>query len=208
MRKLLILATTAGALALMGLPGDAAAQGKGKGKVKERPQTERVERAGRGTGSGTLEDILRGGRGQVDPRERRDGAGKGPPFCRNGQGHPVHGRRWCVDKGFGLGNRLGSLGDIRWEDRGWEDIVFRTPRPEREVLDRRGLADVLGSVVLGRFDSRARALGSREPLTGRWLQGRDGPLVLWLQAGQTPVAQLLDLNRDGRVDRVRLNGGR
>jgi hypothetical protein len=24
----------------------------------------------------------------------------GPKFCRNGQGHPVHGWQWCVDHGF------------------------------------------------------------------------------------------------------------
>lgn len=27
----------------------------------------------------------------------------GPPFCRNGEGHPVHGQRWCEEKGYGLG---------------------------------------------------------------------------------------------------------
>ena len=26
-----------------------------------------------------------------------------PSFCRSGAGHPVHGRAWCIDKGFGLG---------------------------------------------------------------------------------------------------------
>lgn len=29
--------------------------------------------------------------------------GKGPAFCRNGQGHPVHGWRWCEDKGWDRG---------------------------------------------------------------------------------------------------------
>ena len=29
--------------------------------------------------------------------------GRGPSFCRSGAGHPVHGRRWCLRKGFGLG---------------------------------------------------------------------------------------------------------
>jgi hypothetical protein len=27
--------------------------------------------------------------------------GNGPAFCRNGQGHPVHGWEWCEDKGWG-----------------------------------------------------------------------------------------------------------
>ena len=34
----------------------------------------------------------------------------GPPFCRNGQGHPVHGRRWCEEKGYGM---YGSVLDQR-----------------------------------------------------------------------------------------------
>ena len=30
-------------------------------------------------------------------------ASASPSFCRSGAGHPVHGRAWCIDKGFGLG---------------------------------------------------------------------------------------------------------
>jgi hypothetical protein len=39
-----------------------------------------------------------------DPRYEtgaRKGNGGGPPFCRNGQGHPTKGWQWCVDKGWG-----------------------------------------------------------------------------------------------------------
>ena len=32
-------------------------------------------------------------------------ASAAPSFCRSGAGHPVHGREWCVQKGFGLGGR-------------------------------------------------------------------------------------------------------
>jgi hypothetical protein len=35
-----------------------------------------------------------------------------PSFCRNGSGHPVHGRRWCIEKGYGLGDRY-----VRYDDR-------------------------------------------------------------------------------------------
>ena len=31
------------------------------------------------------------------PRVRQE---RGPPFCRSGEGHPVHGWGWCVRKGF------------------------------------------------------------------------------------------------------------
>lgn len=43
--------------------------------------------------------------------------GKGPAFCRNGEGHPVHGRQWCRDKGFGLG---GDYYDARRDQRRYE----------------------------------------------------------------------------------------
>lgn len=53
----------------------------------------------------------RDGRVVVVDGGRRDRArrGNGPKFCRNGQGHPVHGREWCREKGFGLG------GDVLFE---------------------------------------------------------------------------------------------
>ena len=35
---------------------------------------------------------------------RENRRGNGPPFCRSGAGHPVHGRRWCIEKGWGLGD--------------------------------------------------------------------------------------------------------
>ncbi|HUH11938.1 MAG TPA: hypothetical protein VMK65_02465, partial [Longimicrobiales bacterium] len=51
-------------------------------------------------------------------------AERGPPFCRNGQGHPVHGRRWCQDKGFGQGSV--------WERARWEDVIFGDGRGSRQ----------------------------------------------------------------------------
>src|SRR5688500_8111477 len=39
--------------------------------------------------------------------EVREGA---PSFCRSGEGHPVWGRQWCLDKGFGLGD----YNDFSW----------------------------------------------------------------------------------------------
>lgn len=32
---------------------------------------------------------------------------RGPSFCRSGEGHPVFGLQWCLNKGFGIG-RPGS----------------------------------------------------------------------------------------------------
>ena len=62
-------------------------------------------------------------------------ASRGPSFCRSGAGHPVHGRRWCLRKGFGLGRdvffdtrRRGRTrqGDIMIGHDG--EIVIRTGR--------------------------------------------------------------------------------
>ena len=144
---------------------------------------------------------------------RRDGGdrypvdrdrGEGPPaFCRSGAGHPVWGRDWCLDKGFGLGDR-----DRRWgatTDIG--DIILRRPDPERRVLDRGGLIDVLGDIVFGRLAMQSLVLGAEQPLEGRWIGERDGPRVLRVQAGDLPVAELVDYGIDGRVDRIIFNLG-
>lgn len=61
--------------------------------------------------------------------------GRGPAFCRSGAGHPVHGRRWCLQKGFGLGGL--SL----------EDIIFRAQRRDRSNAS---VIDILEDVLDGR----------------------------------------------------------
>lgn len=165
-------------------------------------------------GGRTIGDIILGRDGRRDDRDRdrdRDrqkadrkkngrnaAAGKGPPFCRNGQGHPVHGRQWCRDKGFGMGQ-----GSLRWEDRGWEEVVLGTPRRDdrrQGTMDRGGLIDVLGDVVFRRVDGERQRLGGNSPLEGRWLELRNGARVLQIRSGSTPVAELTDLDGDGRVD--------
>ena len=83
------------------------------------------------------------GRDGIDERFRARRVG-GPSFCRSGAGHPVFGRRWCLEKGFGLGDR----DDIFFEDGRvifWDgddpvivrDRRFRSDRSTWEtVLDR------------------------------------------------------------------------
>jgi hypothetical protein len=120
---------------------------------------------------------------------------RGPAFCRSGQGHPVHGRQWCRQKGFGLGRE--NSRDI------WGDIIYRDRRYDDRRLSRSTLGDILGSVVLGRFDSYGRQYhGSSGALNGRWLDNRGAVLQLFM--GSTPIARLVDTNRDGRVDSVSL----
>ncbi|HEX2167488.1 MAG TPA: hypothetical protein VHG09_09690 [Longimicrobiales bacterium] len=131
-----------------------------------------------------------------DRYDRRDDRynRRGPAFCRNGEGHPVHGRQWCRDKGFGLG-REGSR-DV------WGDIIFRDRRYDDRRLSRSTLGDILGNVVLGRFDSYGRNYYGSGSLNGRWLDNRASVLQLYM--GSVPIARLIDTNRDGRVDNVSL----
>jgi hypothetical protein len=135
-----------------------------------------------------------------DGRDRRDDRyddrydRRGPAFCRSGEGHPVKGRQWCRDKGFGLGRERSR--DV------WGDIIYRDRRYDDRRLDRSTLGDILGSVVLGRFDSYGRNYYGSGSLNGRWLDSRTSVLQLYM--GSTPIARLIDTNRDGRVDSVSL----
>lgn len=153
----------------------------------------------RGDRGGTLGDIIfgRDGDDRYEGERRRGKRGKGPKFCSNGAGHPVHGRAWCRDKGFGDYSR-----DVRWQDRGWEDIVLDRRRvdPRRRSVGEGGLLDVLGDVVFGRVDRERRRLGGTQPLQGRWLRQGDRVRVLQIRSGAVPVAELSDLDGDGRVD--------
>jgi hypothetical protein len=148
-----------------------------------------------------------GGWGDIFGDDRYDypdeeGAGS-PAFCRSGAGHPVWGRDWCLDKGFGLGDR-----DRTWGvDRGLEDIILRSPDPRRDVLDRGGLIDVLGDVIFGRLAVQSLVLGADQPLSGRWIGQPEGPRTLRVTAGDLPVAELVDYDRDDSVDTILFNLG-
>ncbi|HUE95285.1 MAG TPA: hypothetical protein VMN39_01410 [Longimicrobiaceae bacterium] len=87
------------------LPDAAAAQGRGN--AANRDAVERRDRDDR-------DDDRYDDRYYGDERREQRSRNAGPPFCRNGQGHPVHGRQWCYDRGFGTGS---SVGDIIFDDR-------------------------------------------------------------------------------------------
>lgn len=79
-------------------------------------------------------DVVIRGR-DSDRRFRANDRAGAPAFCRSGAGHPVHGRRWCLDKGFGLGDRDDVFfeGDdevIFWD--GDEVVVVRDSRLDRD----------------------------------------------------------------------------
>lgn len=118
----MVLALT---LALTATP--ALAQGKGKGQEKkkdrgavvakelrERPELRRRDYEDRDDRWEDRDDT------RWDEREygRYEKQEKGPPFCRNGKGHPKHGWRWCEEKGFGRdGSILYGDRDGRYDDR-------------------------------------------------------------------------------------------
>ena len=127
--------------------------------------------------------------------------GEGPAFCRSGAGHPVHGRTWCIEKGFGIGTD-------KWGRARWGDILLgRSGRDQTRVMSSGTLSDILGRIVFGRLQSQARALGGGS-LNGQWIDTGEGPLVLQVQAGSRPLAEFVDRNRDGRAEIVLLNLGR
>ena len=119
-----------------------------------------------------------------------------PSFCRSGAGHPVWGRQWCLDKGFGLGYD----NDIRWgRTTRVEDIVFRRTSPTGSLVGD-ALLGVLGQVAFDRLALHAITLGLTEPLSGRWMGESSGPRVLMLTSGNRPVAEIVDLDRNDRAD--------
>jgi hypothetical protein len=131
----------------------------------------------------------------------RNGA---PAFCRSGEGHPVWGRNWCLDKGFGLGD-----GRRSWAvTRPIEDIIFGRPDTRRRYVEQDDLSRLLGEVALGRLAFQAVALGANEPLRGTWIGEPRGPVTLRVVSGGVPVAELVDYDRNGRVDTIVFNLGR
>lgn len=145
--------------------------------------------------------------GLADPRARELGSWtlrrldarrptrNAPAFCRSGAGHPVWGREWCLDKGFGLGSRRGTV----WSRSRVDDVVFYRII-DRDRVARASLIEIVGDIVLGRLALHALALGFTEPLHGVWVMEPTAPRILRVYAGDFAVAEMIDLNRDNRVD--------
>ncbi|MFL5383493.1 MAG: hypothetical protein ACJ8GN_13325 [Longimicrobiaceae bacterium] len=122
--------------------------------------------------------------------------GNAPAFCRSGEGHPVWGREWCLDKGFGLGSRAGTL----WSRGTIGDVVFLRQDYYPARLDRGGLLGVLGDLVLGRLALQAVTLGYDQPLVGTWVAEPRSPRLLRVYSGDYPVAEFVDTDYDNRPE--------
>jgi hypothetical protein len=132
---------------------------------------------------------------QVSPLNDRVKEGS-PAFCRSGQGHPVWGRQWCLDKGFGLG----ADRDIRWAtNRNIGDIILGR-QTRSGILTRDALLSLIGPVAFDRLALHALTLGYTDPLTGMWRSEASGPNVLLVNSGSRPIAEFVDTNRDQRSD--------
>jgi hypothetical protein len=144
------------ALVAIAAPVELWAQGRGRGHGK-RIEERRIE--ARFESSDRDRVLVRGRDGLVivdrrilDDRHRFDRRrGQGPAFCRSGAGHPVHGRRWCIEKGWGLGRgdvfddgrvivrRDGGRVIVRRDD----DVVIRR-RDRRDTIER-----IVDKILLG-----------------------------------------------------------
>ena len=132
---------------------------------------------------------------QVAPLNDQVNSGA-PSFCRSGAGHPVWGRQWCLDKGFGLGTQQ----NVRWgTTRSVSDIIFGR-RVNSGVVPRDMLLNILGPVAFDRLALHAVTLGYTDPLTGVWHSEATGPDVLFVNSGRVPIAEFVDTNRDQRPE--------
>ena len=147
-------------------------------------------------------------------RGRAGRARGGPAFCRNGYGHPVHGPRWCVVKGFGLGGRYAHdprLYHHRWHPRRYDRartvVIIHVPAGRRHWdsghrFDRAALRDVVGGEFYTQLSGHSRSLGYGDSLSGEWFEDDDGR-VLTVFSGERPLAELVDRDRDGSAEDVR-----
>ncbi|HVF38932.1 MAG TPA: hypothetical protein VM939_03455 [Gemmatimonadaceae bacterium] len=137
------------------------------------------------------------GRWDVDVID--DGSREGSPaFCRSGAGHPVWGRQWCIEKGFGLG----SYEDYRWGHTTDIGQVEFSRAGLGTNLIASALANMLGPTAFNRLALHAVTLGLVEPLVGRWVSQPTGSQLLMVNSGPVPVAEFVDVNRDYRADNM------
>lgn len=134
---------------------------------------------------------------------------RGPAFCRSGKGHPVHGYRWCVERGYGISGRYGDRRAPVWRRGNWGNVRIFYPRRYRvgSMVSRAELIDILGLASFRRFETHARGLAPGAGLVGRWYQPAGLSVrVLQIRAGGMPIAELTDLDHDGVIDILLLNG--
>ena len=125
-----------------------------------------------------------------------------PPFCRNRTGHPVHGWRWCVEKGF-----VRPEARHAWRPYRPSRVVVVRKRPRsvvspRVVIGADVILDVLGAEVYANVEAWGRRSGYRGKPVGRWVPHHTRGWVLQVSQDGFPLAELIDENGDRRIDQV------
>lgn len=174
------------ALLCMALPSaPATAQGRGDAAVSRRAEAVAERRS----------DL-----GYNRAPHRVQWRGAGPAFCRNGRGHPVHGWRWCVEKGWAT-RGYARTARLRWDRVRWGYVRLHTPRGSGRV-EWLPASAVLDFRVVQRLHRHAVGLGLRGSLAARVFRDRRGGVSVEIRAGRLVFAEIVDRNRDGRADLV------
>lgn len=126
---------------LMAVPATADAQGRGNGKKGNDNDRDRDR-----------PELIRRGDHDRDADRRES---RGPEFCRNGQGHPVHGMQWCRDKGFG-------------QDRDWGILRRDDDRRRYDEYGRGGSYERAHQEFHLRHDRECRMRAAERPLDVEW----------------------------------------
>lgn len=187
-------------------------KGGGKGKAKSHDKVEAIRGRGLAKGRSERRIIVSESGGNVSFREFALSPRKGRRLAGLAVATAVRSGRdddfviMPVSNRVRVLNRTGAVlvdfdDDFRWS-RVLDPSGVIITRPTTSDLTRDVLLDVLGSIVLNRLATHAVALGLQDPLTGRWLRPVDdnGPRVLLLSSGTRPVAEIVDVNRDGNAD--------
>ena len=120
------------------------------------------------------------------------------------------------DRNFGIALAIGDLPLRVYAPRApravWTETVWRPARVVRTYherpswtqgsLNRGELNRVLGKDMVKHIDRRAKAMGIRGPMQGRWYRTDRQTVMLEVAVRDVPVAEVYDFGGDGTMDRT------
>lgn len=102
--------------------------------------------------------------------------------------------------------------DVNWVAADWRNVRFRNPRGNGRGhgrVTRAGyvpnLYGLVGERTYRRLERHAERIGAYGALNAIWVRLDRGARVLQVRAGRVPLAELVDHDRDPRVEEVWLN---